>query len=105
MAAPGSRLTRSAHLAILLGVFPVAFGVMVGQPVALVVAAVAACWWFAEHDRPVVAGLILSAIVLKPQLALFVPLCLVVSGHARCFWAWLVAPPVIPPVALAIRGG
>jgi len=35
LAAPGGSLTRAAHLAMLLGVFPVAFGVMVGQPVAL----------------------------------------------------------------------
>jgi hypothetical protein len=105
LAAPGSRLTRAAHLAMLLGVFPVAFGVMVGQPVALVVAAVAACWWFAEHDRPVVAGLVLSAIALKPQLALFVPLCLLVSGHARVFGSWLVATLVIGLVALAMLGG
>ncbi len=105
LAAPGSRLTRAAHLAMLLGVFPVAFGVMVGQPVALVVAAVAACWWFAEHDRPVVAGLVLSAIAIKPQLALFVPLCLLVSGHARVFGAWVVATMVIGLVALAMLGG
>ena len=105
LAAPGGRLTRAAHLAMLLGVFPVAFGVMVGQPVALVVAAVAACWWFAEHDRPVVAGLVLSAIALKPQLALFVPLCLLVSGHARVFGAWVVATLVIGLVALAMLGG
>ena len=105
LAAPGGRLTRAAHLAMLLGVFPVAFGVMVGQPVALVVAAVAACWWFAQHDRPVVAGLILSAIALKPQLALFVPLCLLVSGHARVFGAWLVGTLVIGLVALAMLGG
>jgi len=105
LAAPGGRLTRAAHLAMLLGVFPVAFGVMVGQPVALVVAAVAACWWFAEHDRPVVAGVILSAVALKPQLALFVPLSLLVSGHARVFGAWLVATLVIALVALAMLGG
>ncbi len=105
LAAPGSRLARAAHLAMLLGVFPVAFGVMVGQPVALVVAAVAACWWFAEHDRPVVAGLVLSTIVLKPQLALFVPLCLLLSGHARVFGAWVVATLVIGLVALAMLGG
>jgi len=104
LAAPGSRLTRAAHLAMLLGVFPVAFGVMVGQPVALVVAAVAACWWFVERDRSVVAGLVLSAIALKPQLALFVPLCLLVSGHARVFGAWAVASLVIALVALAMLG-
>src|SRR5260370_39622536 len=52
LAAPGSRLTRSAHLAMLLGVFPVAFGVMVGQPGALVVAAGAACWGVPRRDPP-----------------------------------------------------
>ena len=105
LAAPGGRLTRAAHLAMLLGVFPVAFGVMVGQPVALVVAAAAACWWFAERDRPLVAGLVLSAIALKPQLALFVPLCLLVSGHPRVFGAWAVVSLVIVLVALAMLGG
>src|SRR4029077_10089648 len=105
LAAPGGRLTRAAHLAMLLGVFPVAFGVMVGQPVALVAAAVAACWWFAEPDRPVVAGLILSAVALKPQLALFVPLCLFFSAPFRVFGAWLVATLVIALVALAMLGG
>jgi len=76
-----------------------------GRPaLALVVAAVAACWWFAERDRSVVAGLVLSAIALKPQLALFVPLCLLVSGHARVFGAWAVASLVIALVALAIAG-
>ena len=104
LAAPGSRLTRAAHLAMFLGVFPVAFGVMVGQPVALVVAAVAACWWFAERDRSVVAGMVLTAIALKPQLALFVPLCLLVSGHARVFGAWALATAVIALVALAMLG-
>lgn len=105
LAAPGGRLTRAAHLAMLLGVFPVAFGVMVGQPVALVAAAVAACWWFSERNRPVVAGLVLSAVALKPQLALFVPICLLVSGHTRVFGAWLVATLVIGLVALGMLGG
>jgi hypothetical protein len=45
--APGGRLTRAAHLMLWFGLFPVAFGLMVGQPVALVAAAVAACWWLA----------------------------------------------------------
>jgi hypothetical protein len=104
LAAPGDRLTRAAHLALLLGVFPVAFGVMVGQPVALVAATVAACWWFSERNRTVLAGLALSLIVLKPQVALLVPLCLLVSGHARVFGTWLVATGLIALVALAMLG-
>jgi alpha-1,2-mannosyltransferase len=102
LVAPGDRLTRGAHLALWLGVFPVAFGLMVGQPVAFVAAAVAACWWFAERNRTVLAGLALVAIALKPQVAILVPLCLLVSGHARIFGTWLVATALLALVALAM---
>ncbi len=102
--APGMRFARAAHLALLLGVFPVAFGIMVGQPGAWVAAAVATAWWLMRHDRPVWAGVVLSLVVLKPQLALLVPLCLLVSGHARTFGAWLVAMLLIGLVALALLG-
>jgi hypothetical protein len=102
--APQGGVVKAAHLALLLGVFPVAFGVMVGQPGALVAAAVATTWWLLRHDRPVWAGLALSLLVLKPQLALLVPACLLVSGHARTFGTWLVVSMVIGVVALALLG-
>lgn len=102
--APPGRMVRAAHLALLLGVFPVAFGVMVGQPGALVAAAVATAWWLIRHDRPGWAGVALSFIVIKPQLALLVPACLLVSGHARTFGAWLVATLLIGLAALAMLG-
>ncbi len=104
LAAPGSALTRAAFGAMWLGLFPVAFGLMVGQPVALVAAAVAGCWWLAEKDRPGLAGLALSLIAVKPQLALFVPLCLVVAGHARVFGAWLAVSLIIGLISLALLG-
>jgi hypothetical protein len=104
LAAPETGLARAAHLVLLLGVFPVAFGVMVGQPGAWVAAAVATAWWLMRHERPVWAGVVLSLIVLKPQLALLVPLCLLVSGHASTFGAWLVATLVIGLIALALLG-
>jgi hypothetical protein len=102
--APPGRFVRAAHLVLLLGVFPVAFGIMVGQPGAWVAAAVASAWWLIKHDHPVWAGLVLSLIILKPQLALLVPLCLLVSGHARTFGAWLVASLFIGLVTLAVLG-
>lgn len=102
--APRGEVVRPAHLALLLGVFPVAFSVMVGQPGALVAAAVATAWWLMRKDHPVWAGLGLSLIILKPQLALLVPVCLLVSGHARTFGAWLVASLLIGLVALALLG-
>ena len=73
-AAPGTGLTKVAFGLLWLGVVPVSFGLGVGQSVALVAVAVAACWWLAERDRPAAAGLALSLIVFKQQLALLVPL-------------------------------
>ncbi len=102
--APQGRLVRAAHLALMLGVFPVAFGVMVGQPGALVAAAVAGAWWLSRHDHPVWAGLALGLVILKPQLALLVPACLLVSGHAKTFGAWVVVTLIIGLVALALLG-
>ena len=104
IAAPGGRLTRAAHLAMWLGLFPVAFGLLVGQPVALVAAAVAGCWWLAERRHPVLAGFALSVVAIKPQLALLVPLCVLVSGHYRIFVAWLATSIVMAVVALAMLG-
>lgn len=104
LAAPGGRLARLAHLALWLGLFPVAFGLMVGQPVALVAAAVAACWWLSERKHAMLAGFALSLIALKPQVALLVPVCLLASGHARIFGAWLAASLLMGLVALALLG-
>ena len=104
LVAPGGGLTRTAHLALFLGLFPTAFGLMVGQPVALVAAAVALSWWLAERKRPLLAGLALSLIAIKPQLALLVPLCLLVAGHRRIFVAWLAATFVLVAAALVMLG-
>ena len=102
--APTEPVVKAAHLALWLGLFPVAFGVMVGQPGALVAAAVATAWWLLRHERPVWGGLALSLLVLKPQLALLIPLCLLVSGHAKTFGAWLVATLLLVLASLALLG-
>ena len=105
VAAPGSGLTRAAHLALFLGLFPTAYGLLVGQPVALAAAVVAASWWLAERNRPVLAGLALSLTSVKPQLALVVPVCLLVAGRTRIFAAWLAATAIIGVAALLLLGG
>ena len=102
--APGSRLVRIAYLAMWLGLFPVAFGLMVGQPVVLVAASVAVSWWLMERNHSVAAGLVLSVMLLKPQLALLVPVCLLVAGRYRVFGVWFGASLVIGLVALAMLG-
>ncbi|HEY0829580.1 MAG TPA: glycosyltransferase family 87 protein [Candidatus Dormibacteraeota bacterium] len=102
--APGAGVARAAHLLLWLGVFPVAFGVMVGQPGALVAAAVATAWWLLRANRQVAAGLVLSLLVLKPQLALLVPVALLVAGYRNTFASWLVASAVIGVIALVLLG-
>jgi alpha-1,2-mannosyltransferase len=104
VAGPGTGLAKAAHLALLLGVFPVAFGVMVGQPGALVAAAVATAWWLMRRGNAVWAGIALSLVVVKPQLAFLVPVCVLASGHARTFGAWLAASLAIGLIALALLG-
>ena len=104
LTAPAAGLARLAHMALFIGLFPTAFGLMVGQPVALVAAAVATAWWLAERDRSVLAGLALSLVAVKPQLALLVPLCLLVAGHRRMFAAWLGATVVMVVIALVLLG-
>jgi hypothetical protein len=104
LAAPGVGLAKAGLGLMWLGVVPVSFGIGVGQSVVLVAAAVATAWWLAEHDHPVWSGLALSLIVFKPQLAVFVPLCLAVSGHARVFGAWLVGTVFMVLISLAVLG-
>jgi hypothetical protein len=103
--APGARLTKGAYLALFLGLFPTAFGLMVGQPLALVAAAVALAWWLAQRNRPALAGVALSAIAIKPQLAILVPICLLAAGHVRFFGVWLGATLVMVVAALLLLGG
>jgi len=57
-----------------------------------------------RQERPVLAGLVLSLIVIKPQLALLVPLCLLASGHAKTFGAWLAACVFMGLIALGMLG-
>jgi hypothetical protein len=103
--APGEGVVKAAHLLLWLGVFPVAFGVLVGQPGALVAAAVASAWWLSRAGRPLMAGLALSLVILKPQLALLVPIALLAAGYRKMFASWLVASAVIGVVALILLGG
>lgn len=101
----GSWLERMAQLALVGGLFPVAFGVMVGQPPALVGLALAGAWWLLRNRHPMAAGAVLGLVALKPQLGFLVPLALLVSGRVR---PALVAIGVLAALALgsaALVGG
>ena len=104
LTAPGRRMVRLIHglgAAVLLPVF---VGVLFGQVSLIVVAAVALAWWLLSRGRPWLAGLAISALILKPQLAFLVPLALLVGGYGRVFLAWLVVSVPLAAITLLATG-
>jgi hypothetical protein len=104
LAAPGRSIVRLVHglgAAVLLPVF---VGVLFGQVSLLVVAAVAVSWWLVSRGRPWLAGVVLSAIILKPQIAFLVPLALLLAGYGRVFVAWLAVSVPLAAVTLLATG-
>jgi hypothetical protein len=97
-------LARIGHLAVAVALPAVAFGLLLGQVVIVVAAAVAISWWLLRHNRPLAAGLVLSLIALKPQLALMVPVALLVAGQSRVFVGWAAGSLVMLGAALATIG-
>jgi len=63
----------------------------VGQVVPLIAASVLIAWRLLREDRDVAAGIVLSVVVLKPQVAAVAPLALLAAGRYRAFAAWVAA--------------
>jgi len=100
LVAPGGRMVRLIHGLGAAFLLPVFVGVLFGQASLLVVAAVALSWWLLCRGRPWLAGLALSALILKPQVAFLVPLALFVAGYGRVFLAWLAI--ILPLAAITL---
>ncbi len=104
LVAPGRRIVRLVHglgAAVLLPVF---VGVLFGQVSLVVVAAVALSWWLLSRGRPGLAGLALSVLILKPQIAFLVPLALLLAGYGRAVLSWLAVSMPLAIVTLLATG-
>jgi hypothetical protein len=84
-AAPSTGRVRVIYLFAAVGWLPVIYGLQLGQPGMFVALGVAASYALLRANRPVLAGIALGAIALKPQLAFLVPLALLASRHDRAF--------------------
>jgi hypothetical protein len=104
LAAPGTGWTRWLWLLGALAWYPVLYCLSLGQPAPLVLLAVAACWKLSESGRPFPAGIVLGLSVLKPQLALAVPLVLLVAGHWRIAAGWAATALVLAALSLIAIG-
>jgi len=104
LVAPGQGLARWTALAVALAAYPVMYALMLGQAVILVAASVAAGWWLLRRGHQLAAGAVLVLILLKPHLALLVPLALLVAGYRRAFLAWAVGAATVAIVAVLSLG-
>ena len=102
--APGSRWQRSMQLGIALAIPLVAFSLLLGQVVLLLGAVLALGWWCLRRGSPVLGGIILSLIVVKPQLAFLVPLALLAGLQFRAVIGWASASAALGLVSLAVMG-
>ncbi len=78
--------------------------VYLGQVVPLVAAGVVVAWRLMRDDRDVAAGVLLSAIFLKPNTAILVPVALLAAGRYRVLAAWVAAAGVLTVTALLLIG-
>jgi hypothetical protein len=89
VAAPYEGIAKASLLLLAIGLWPLVSAFYYGQPIALVLACVAATWWLLKHDRPVAAGLALAAATaLKPQVMWMLPVVLLASGRLRAIAGW-----------------
>jgi hypothetical protein len=105
LAAPSAGWVRLLWLIGALAWYPVLYGLSLGQPILLVLLAVAGCWKLAENGKPYLAGVVLAASAIKPQLTLIVPVVLLVAGRWRIATGWAVATAMLAGASLATMGG
>jgi hypothetical protein len=78
--------------------------VNVGQVVPLVAASTVVAWRLLRDKRDVAAGLVLAAMMLKPNTAALVPIALLFAGRQRAFVAWFAAAAGIALIGLLLLG-
>jgi len=105
LASPGRGWTRSVWLLAALAWYPVLYGLSFGQPVSLVLLAVAASWRLAEAEKPYLAGAVLALTIVKPQLTLAVPAVLLVAGHWRVAAGWAMTSAAFAVISVLLVGG
>jgi hypothetical protein len=104
MAAPGTTRARALWLIAALAWYPVQYSLSLAQPDLIVLLAAVASWKLADKGRPFLAGAVLGASVLKPQLTLAVPVVLLVAGRWRITAAWAVTVGALAGVSLLVIG-
>lgn len=70
----------------------------------VVFGAAAACALLLRRGREIPAGLVLSLIIVKPNIALLVPVAILAAGHVRALVAWLAATVLMGLISVVTIG-
>ena len=100
----GQGWSRWVAVAGALSPWWVMHAVNVGQVGPLIAASIVVAWRLLREKRDIAAGLVLVAIVLKPNTAILVPFALLVAGRPRAFAAWLGAAACIALTSVLVLG-
>ena len=97
---------RARVLAVAAAIVPwwVLHSAYVGQVAPLVAACVLIGWRLVREKRCVGAGLVLSVILLKPQVAVVTPMALLAAGRRRAFVAWAAGAITVAAASLLTLG-
>jgi hypothetical protein len=104
LSAPRTGGRRWLYALPLVAWFPVFTGLVLGQPIAFVILAVALAAWLAGRGRGFVGGFVLSLALLKPQLALLVGPALLVGGELGLGLGWLTGSAILVALSVAVVG-
>lgn len=104
LAAPGARWWRGLWLLGALAWYPLLYGFSLAQPDLLLLLIVAASWRLSIAGKPYLAGMVLGLSVLKPTLALVLPLVLLAGGRWRVFASYAGVAAMLAAVSLIAIG-
>lgn len=104
IAAPGVGSRKALWLLGALAWYPLLYSVGLVQPDLILVLLVAVAWWLSRSARPYAAGAVLGLAVIKPQLALVLPLVLLAAGRWRTVAACAAVAAVLAGLSLLAVG-
>ncbi|MBV8195233.1 MAG: DUF2029 domain-containing protein [Candidatus Dormibacteraeota bacterium] len=105
LAVPGRGLGRLALFVTAACSYPVLIAIQTGQITPVVTAAAVLGWWLAQRRHQVTAGIVLIALLLKPQVAFLVGPALLIRGERKLFVTWLVGSVALTGLSIASLGG
>jgi hypothetical protein len=99
--APGRAFAKATALTAALSFLPTGLALYLGQIDLVVIAAVTVAFIALRAGREEIAGLALVFLAVKPQLALLVPLAILLRGHRKAFLYWAAGSAVLAALVAA----